>query len=313
MKVLFTYDYGQEKMDAIRALGFDVDYKYEGSLTKEDDLSEYEVLVCYNPFSQIDVSAMKKLKVIQLSSIGFDQLPIDICLEKKITVLNNQGGYSIPMGEWIVMRMLEILKLSHEIGSNQRKHKWKINTQVMELYKKKVVFLGTGTIAGEACKRLQGFDCEIIGLSRSGKAKDYFDDVKTMADHEHLLSTADIVVVTLPSTEETKGYLTVERMKMMRKDAILINVARGDLIDEAGLIALLQEGWFKGVALDVFNQEPLICESELWDIDRVLISSHNSWVSEMRNERRFAMIYDNLQAIKNGDTPRNLVNIERGY
>ena len=106
MKVLFTYDYGKEKMDSIRALGYEVEIIDEGRFTPEQVPYDSEVMCCYNPFDRLDITKFPNLKLIQLSSIGFDFIPKEDILNKSIILSNNRGGYSIPMGEWIVMNLL---------------------------------------------------------------------------------------------------------------------------------------------------------------------------------------------------------------
>ena len=143
MKAIFTYDYGAEKMDMIRSLGYEVELIHESVIENNDIVNEADVLVCYNPFSRIDVAQMENLKWIQLSSIGFDQLPVKDVMENDIVVTNNQGGYSKPMGEWIVMNILEIYKNRKKFYSDQLNRTWKLDSGILELIGRNVAFLGT--------------------------------------------------------------------------------------------------------------------------------------------------------------------------
>lgn len=203
MKAIFTYDYGSEKMDSIRKLGYEIDIVHESEIENNSRVNDAEILVCYNPFDRIDVSEMEKLKWIQLSSIGFDQLPVEDVLDQEIIVTNNQGGYSKPMGEWIVMNILEILKNRKSFYAKQKERVWKLDSGILELVDKKVAFLGTGTIAQEAAKRLQGFEANIIGFNTSGHDTDHFDACYKIDDLENHWPQLDVVVVTLPHTEKT--------------------------------------------------------------------------------------------------------------
>lgn len=313
MKVLFTYDYGPEKMAMIRALGYEVTLIHESEIENNDEVNEADVLVCYNPFGKIDLGAMKKLKFIQLSSTGFDQLPKELVKKMDITVANNKGGYSKPIGEWIVMSALNIYKDYKTIMKQQEDKKWKMNTDCLELVDKKIGFIGTGSVAREGAKRFQGFEAEVIGFNTRGRRVDYFDTCYPVDQLEDRIGQLDVVVITVPYNEKTHHLLNRDLMVKMKDTAVLINVARGSIVDEKALIDILKEDKFLGVALDVFEHEPLGVDSELWDMPRVNISSHNSWISEKRNERRFIAIYENLKRFAEGETLVNVVDLERGY
>ena len=313
MKAIFTYDYGAEKTDLIRALGYDLEIIHESEIVNNEKVNGAEVLVCYNPFNRLDIKQMQSLKWIQLSSIGFDQLPIEDVTAKDILVTNNQGGYSKPMGEWIVMNILEILKNRKQFYSDQLNKLWKLDSGILELIDKKVAFLGTGTIAMEGAKRLQGFDANVIGFNTTGRSVEYFDTCYSIEELDIHLPSIDVLIVTLPHTEKTHHFLNARRMDLMKKDSVLINVSRGANIDEEALIEALKRDKFLGVAVDVFEKEPLPQDSPLWDMDRVYFSPHNSWVSERKNERRFNMIYKNMKNYIECKPLVNVVNMKRGY
>ncbi len=313
MNILLTYDYGKEKIKKMTELGYNIILKEEKDLFYSNEFENVEVLICYNPFKTLDVSKFKNLKWIQLSSIGIDQLPIEKIINRDIIVSNNQGGYSKPMGEWVVLSILEILKNKKGIFVNQQNRKWKMDTSVLELVNKKILFLGTGTIAKESAKRLKGFECLIDGINTSGREQEYFNNVYKSTDISKIIGGYDIVISTLPKIKETFHYINKELMDLMKNDSILINVSRGEIIDEAELINQLHNGKFLGVSLDVFEIEPLSELSDLWNFDRVYISAHNSWISEMKNERRFDVIYKNLKRYKNNNILLNEVNYIRGY
>lgn len=313
MKVLFTYNYGEEKMKAVSDLGYELVYVKEKEASYTDNISDTDVLVCYNPFDSLDISMLKQLKWIQLSSVGIDQLPREKIREQGIIVTNNRSGYSIPMGEWIVMSILQLLKNSKAFYNKQSERRWKEDSKLLELYNKTVCFVGTGSIASEAAKRLQGFDVNIVGINTRGRKAEHFDSCRPMNEMGYALSQADVVVISIPYTKETHHLIDESSFSLMKKGAFLINIARGSIIKEAALIEALKNGNLRGAALDVFEKEPLPQESPLWDMENVIITPHNSWVSEMRNERRYNIIYENLRRYINGESLMNIVDIEKGY
>lgn len=313
MKALFTYHYGEDKMETINDLGYEVLYIHESEITNCKDIEDIDILVCYNPFKNLDIRKLKNLKWIQLSSIGIDQAPLDYITKKGIILTNNKGGYSIPMGEWIILKILEIYKNSKYFYEKQREGKWKLSTDVLELYGKTVSFLGTGTISKEGAKRLKGFGVKVLGLNTKGRDTEHFDKCYAMADLDELLSVSDVVVCAIPYTNETHHLLNEDKMDKMKTGSVLINISRGSIIDERALIKKITEEKFMGVALDVFEKEPLPEDSPLWNFSNVYISPHNSWISEMRNERRFNKIYDNMSRYINGKELMNVVDLNRGY
>ncbi|HHX59151.1 MAG TPA: dihydrofolate reductase, partial [Epulopiscium sp.] len=184
---------------------------------------------------------------------------------------------------------------------------------VGEIYNKKITFIGTGDIAKEAAKRLQGFGVEILGVNTNGRSISGFYQCFSLDQADDVLGQSDVVVICLPHTEQTHYLFNKARLEKMKPDACLINVSRGAIINEQDLIAHLEEGHLKGVALDVFEQEPLPQESKLWESGRVVITSHNSWISQEIDQRRWELIYENLLRFKNKKELLNLVEIARGY
>ncbi len=312
MKLLVTYNYGEVVFDEMAKLGYDVVYKSEKTVC-DDDLEGIDVLVCYDPFKHLSESAYKSLSYIILSSTGINQLPQAIIDNTAIKITHNRYGYNKPIAEWIVMMLLAGFKQLAHFYEQHRQKQWRINTDLQELAAKRIVFLGTGNIAAEAVKRLQAFDVEIIGVNRSGKLPNGYHKVYQMARIKEVLPTADAVVVCLPQTAETENLVNAEVISAMQDDAIFINISRGWSVDEEALLKALEAGKFKLCALDVVKEEPLKEDSPLWQFEQVLITPHNSWISENRNQRRLKYIMENLKRIKSDDQLLYQVNAKRGY
>ncbi|WP_286315669.1 phosphoglycerate dehydrogenase [Romboutsia ilealis] len=311
MKVLFTKDYGKEKFDKIKELGYEIIYCNENIVTNNEDVDSTDILVTYNPFKTLDINKMDNLKYIQTTSIGIDQIPVDKILNRDIVIANNKGGYSIPIGEWIVMSILEIYKNSKKFHGQQINKKWKMNFSITELSGKKIGFIGTGTLATEAAKRLQGFDVEVWGVNTTGNNKEYFDKCFKSDEMDEVFKTCDVVVVTIPATKETLGIINKDKFEIMKNGSVFINVGRGNIINEEDLIRYIHK--FRGVALDVFEHEPLDKNSKLWEFDNVIITPHNSWVSDNNEERTFNMVYSNLKKYIENKPLNNLIDISKGY
>lgn len=313
MKALFTYHYGEEKMKAIKDLGYEIIYIHESKISNCKEIEDIDVMVCYNPFDKLDIFKLGNLKWIQLSSVGIDQAPLNYIKERRIILSNNRGGYSIPIGEWIILKILEIYKNSKYFYENQKEKKWKLSTDVLEIYGRNVGFLGTGTIAKEGAKRLQGFGVNLYGMNTSGRDVEYFDKCFAISEIDKLLAISDVVVCAIPYTKETHHLLNKERLDKMKDGSVLINISRGNIIDEKALIKTIIDGKFMGAALDVFEHEPLSADNPLWGFENVYITPHNSWISHMRNERRFNTIFENMKRYRDGKELMNVVNLDRGY
>lgn len=157
MKALFTEKFYSEQMESIKKLGYEVIYINEKQLNSISNIKDIDMMVCYNPFEKIDISKLLNLKWIQLTSVGIDQAPREKILQNNILLTNNKGGYSIPMGEWIVLKTLEMFKNSKQFYEKQNNKEWVVDTSILELYGKTIGFIGTGTIAKEGAK-----DCKAL-------------------------------------------------------------------------------------------------------------------------------------------------------
>ncbi|HHX59948.1 MAG TPA: dihydrofolate reductase [Epulopiscium sp.] len=315
--ILFTYtisDHEKEQRAVLlEQMGYKAYYEKEATIEYQSYMKDIEILVGYKPFARLNIDDLPALKWIQITSMGFEQVPEDKVADKGIIVTNNRGGYSIPMGEWVVLNILELTKNRKNAYQNQIDKKWHMDYSVREIYKKKIAFIGTGDIAQEAVKRLQGFGVEIVGVNTNGRSVDGFDECFSMDKLGYVLEQSDMVIISLPHTDKTEGIFNKKMLENMKKDACLINVSRGVIINEQDLIHHLEEGNLKGVALDVFEIEPLPPGNKLWDFDRVVITSHNSWISEEIEQRRWDMIIENLKRYQEGKELLNIVEMAKGY
>lgn len=315
--VLFTYNFEDgeinERISLLEKIGYKVYFEDENTFEYRDYMKDIEALMCYSPFEKLNIDDFHSLKWIQLTSMGFEQLPMEKIASRNITVTNNRGGYSIPMGEWVVLNILELIKNRKRCYENQVNKRWYMDFSVGEIYNKTISFIGTGDIAKEGCKRLKGFGVNTLGVNTNGRDIEGFDKCYSMKDLDYVLGISDVVVICLPHTEKTEHIFNKKRLDMMKKDACLINMSRGAVINEEDLIKHLDEGNLHGAALDVFEEEPLSKKSKLWNYDNVVITSHNSWISDKIVERRWNLFYENLQRYINDEKLLNIVEIEKGY
>ena len=251
-------------------------------------------MVCNNLFLHNPPERFTNLKAVQLTSVGFDRVPVGYFASKGIALFNARGVYSTPMAEWVVLKILEIYKHSADFYTQQKKKIWEKHRDLMELTDKRVLVLGTGSVGTECAKRLKAFNSRIIGMDIYDNGSEYIDEFYPMEELSNVLPTADIVILSLPLTDKTKGLMGKENLSLMKEGGVLINVARGAIIDEQALIDTLSEGRLLGVALDVFEEEPLPQSSPLWTHPGVIVTPHNSFVSDGNSGRLFNLICQNL-------------------
>lgn len=302
MKVLFdnVYRFNNEGIDRIKDLGYEVTLLKEDSNILDTDSLDYDVLVCNGEASNINILKFDKLKFLQLTSAGFDKLPIKDIKNKGTKIANAKGVYSIPIAEFTILKILEIYKQSRYFEEAQSNNQWKINRRLKELYGKTLGIIGTGSIASEIAYRAKVFGTKVIGLNTSGEDVEHFDKCLKPDNLNTLLRESDIVISTLPINDKTRNMINKDNLKFMKDEAILINISRGGIINERDLMDHLNEGKLMGVALDVFETEPLPEDSPLWNHPKVYITPHNSFTSDNIKERMFQLVYNNLKLFIEG-------------
>lgn len=303
MNLLLTgaFKYTEKQLDKIRSLGYSLVLIQDECAPLEIDVSGIEAVVCNSLFLHNDISRFKNLKYIQFTSAGLDRVPIEYIAARGIFIKNAAGVYSIPMAEWAVLKILEICKKSRMFYEQQRRHQWEKQRDVLELAGKTAAVIGFGNVGKEAAKRLKPFGVKIIAVdnrSLNYGEKKVADMVLKPSETGKMLKKIDILILSLPLTEKTRHFLNKERLEVMKKNSIIVNVSRGGVIDQIALTEALQRGKFLGAALDVFEEEPLSESSPLWEMEKVIITPHNSFVSDKINERLFNLIMSNLSTLK---------------
>lgn len=297
MKLLLTgaFKYTDQQIEYLKSLGNDIVYVQDERKKIDFDVSDIEGVVCNGLFLYNDIRHFKKLKYIQLTSAGFDRVPIDYINEHEIKIYNARGVYSIPMAEFALCGVLQFIKQSRLFYKNQNNHIWEKSRTLGELSGKTVLIVGAGNIGSEVAKRFSAFDASVIGVDITDDDRKYFDKVELLDNLDEQLKIADIVILTLPLTDSTREMFDKSKFDLMKKSSIFVNIARGPLVVESDLINSLKSGDISGAVLDVFGKEPLNENSPLWDMDNVILTPHNSFVGENNNKRMFNVIVNNLE------------------
>ena len=255
-----------------------------------------EGVICNGLFLYHDIRKFSNLKYIQLTSAGFDRVDMEYINKKSIEVHNARGVYSIPMAEFALWGVLELLKQGSAFLENQKAHKWEKNRGLLELCGKTVCVIGCGNVGTECAKRFGAFGTKVLGVDIAKPNSDFYDQYFPFEKMGDALKEADVLVLTLPLTKETENLFDGKTFALLKKGALLINISRGKVINQQDLITALREGSLSGAVLDVFETEPLEENSPLWDMENVIITPHNSFVGESNLSRLKEVILKNLKS-----------------
>jgi phosphoglycerate dehydrogenase-like enzyme len=290
----------EKQVTELEALGHVITYIQDERVplrTQEIDEENIDGVICNSLFLYNNISEFKNLKYIQLTSAGFDRVPLDYIKEHNIKIYNARGVYSKPMAEFALSGVLQLYKKSYHFFENQKKHIWKKYRDIIELADKSVCIIGCGSVGKECAKRFKAFECKVYGVDLYPKEDDNFDKIFHLNELEIILPQSDVVVLTLPLTEKTKYLINEYRLGLLKRDAILVNIARGKIVDTEALIARLPD--LGGAVLDVFEEEPLSSDSLLWRVENVIITPHSSFIGEGNRNRLQKLILHNMEIYEN--------------
>lgn len=293
MNILLTgaFKYTKTQIKTIEKLGYNVTFVKNELKELEIDTSIYDVVVCNALFLYNSIDKFKNLKIIQTTSAGLDRIPLEYTLANNIKVYSAKDVYSVPMSEFAVMQILNIYKNNKFFIENQKNKNWSKNKDMRELSKLKALIMGYGNVGREVSKRLHPFVAKIYAYDNR-IIKD--DLVEYVRNYDDILKHIDILIITLPLVAETFHLIDKGFLDKLKHGISLINISRGQIINELDLIEFIKKKKFIGVALDVFETEPLNKESQLWGFENVYLTPHNSYISELNNDRLFKVIIENI-------------------
>ena len=233
-----------------------------------------------------------------------------------VTLTNSSGAYGVTISEHILMQLLNVLRRRQEFLALLARREWRHDLPLRSIYGSRVTLLGTGDIGQETLKRLRAFEpAQLIGINRSGKNPGgLFDAVFAVERLSDVLPQTDILILSLPGTPKTYHILNEETLALLPDGAVVINVGRGSLIDEAALEKELLRGRLFA-ALDVFEQEPLPPASTLWDCPNLLISPHSAGFTTLPHtvDRIVELFIENLGRYATGQPFIRPVDPAKGY
>lgn len=255
-------------------------------------------------------AAGPKLRWVSTIYAGLDAFPLDFLRERHVTVTNGAGVNAIAVAEYAVMGVLVGAKRFDEVLRAHDRREWpKDAPGKIELAESRALIVGYGTIGRMIGDRLAAFGVEVTGVTRSGR-----EGTITPDQWRERLGEFDWVILAAPSTGETKSMIGASELAAMKRTAWLVNIARGDIIDDDALIAALKAGQIGGAFLDPTSPEPLPPEHPLWKAPNCIITMHLSGRSQTRMfERAGALFLRNLAAFMNDRAMENVADLVAGY
>jgi glyoxylate/hydroxypyruvate reductase A len=256
-----------------------------------------------------------RLRWIQATSAGIGSFMQRTGLDRSgLQVTTASGIHAVPLAEFALTGVLHFVKGLPQLSKWQRAHHWERYT-TRQLAGLRALVVGLGGVGRRVASSLAGLGVDVWGLGRAGSVYDV-DGVSRVVNRSDLgavLPATDIVVLACPLTDDTRGLIGAEQLDLLPLGAVVVNIARGAVVDQEALIGRLRAGRIAGACLDVFAEEPLPAASPLWDMPNVIISPHSASTVSSENVSLVDLFLDNLARWIEGRRLRNLYDPERGY
>ncbi|MGK5683516.1 D-2-hydroxyacid dehydrogenase [Actinoplanes sp. URMC 104] len=243
------------------------------------------------------------LRWVQATSAGIGGFVRRTGLDRSdIEITTAAGIHAVPLAEFAVTGALHFVKGVPELVRRRRAHVYERYTSA-QLAGRTVTVVGLGGMGREVVRTFRALGTRVVGIGRTRKETEL----------DEALPRTDVLVLCCPLTPETEGLIGARQLALLPRGAVLVNIARGAVVDEAALIESLRAGHLGGAALDVFATEPLPDSSPLWDLDNVLLSPHSASTVATENAALTDLFLDNLRRFRSGEPLRNRYHRDRGY
>ena len=292
---------------------------------------EVEILYTFNTLPPPEW--VPRLRWVQLHSAGADHVLEHPLFRSPVEFTTASGVHAINIAEYVFAMALAWFHRLPRMLEWQARGQWPPDRERWalfvpeELWGKTIGIVGYGSIGRQVARLAKAFGMRVLAMQRGEDHRDHGfvfpgtgdpegtlpDRFYTPAQLHEMLAESDIVVIAVPLTPETRGMFNEAAFRAMKRDAFLINIARGSVCEEPALIRALQEGWIGGAALDVFEQEPLPPEHPLWRLPNVLISPHVAGFTPRYDARAAQIFEENLARYMRGEPLLNRVDKARGY
>lgn len=312
VKVLELSGFQEEHKRAMPE-GVDVVYTTPSDVTLEQ-VAEAEVVIGRVPMEMLPYA--KKLKWIQLDTAGSETYAKEGVLPDGCILSNATGSFGMAIAEYLLCTILMLMRNMNLYVRNQLQGKWEMCGPISSIYGSTFLIIGMGDLGSEFAYRVQALGGKVLGVRKHPKVSvEGIEKMYGMEQIPDIIGEADVVVLALPSTKETRRSFHKEYFGLMKKTAILANVGRGDVLYTEELLEAVQHKEIAGAILDVCDQEPIPVDHPIWKEENIIITPHISGTFQLpKTYERFVRIaLSNLQAYLAGEPLRNVVEVGIGY
>ncbi len=332
--VLATVRFTDEFLDKLRSVSPRLVVKQRTCHNAEEvgQALEEGVEILYTVYLPADLSGAPRLKWVQLHSAGVDHLLDNPFMKNDVLLTTTSGIHATAIAEYVFASILAFNRRVPRMLYYQGRREWPQGRWNLfarpELRDSTLGIVGYGSIGREVGRIAHCFGMRVVATKRSvSQMRDTGYAVQGVGDREgalldgafpperlsEMLGLCDYVVVAVPLTPETEKLIGEAELRAMKPSAYLVNISRGETVDEVALVKSLREGWIAGAGLDVFEAEPLPSDSPLYDLENVILSPHVSGFTLLYDERASDLFAENLRRYLAGEPLLNLVDKERGY
>lgn len=316
MKIVLMEPLGisSEKLNKLSSKLIDMGHEFIHYDSVEKDVNKLKqrasgadiLMIANNPLRGEVINSTSNLKYIDVAFTGVDHVDKKACIDKKILVSNANGYATEAVAELTVGMAISLFRNIKECDEKIRKGGTREGLIGNELSGKTVGIIGTGAIGTKTAQLFKVFNCNLLGYNRTEHEEAKKIGIK-YTNLEELLINSDIVSIHLPLTEDTKGFIDKDKLSLMKDSAILINVARGPIVNENDLKEALNTGKLRGAGIDVFDNEPPIKEDDpLLNAKNVILTPHVAFATKEAMEKRADIVFDNLYSYLKGEA-KNIV------
>ncbi len=313
MKVLVAEPISEEAIEYMRKKGLEVDIK--NGLSRDELLSiigEYEALIVRSQ-TKVDremLDAAKRLKIIGRAGVGVDNIDIDTATQKGIVVVNAPGGNTISTAEHTIALILAAARKIPQADRSVKEGKWERKKFMgMELRGKTIGVIGIGRVGYEVAKRCKALEMNVIAYDPYVPKERAEKIGVKLVDLDTLLKESDIITIHVPRTKETVGMISKKQFEKMKDGVLLVNAARGGVVDEKALYEALKSGKVSAAALDVYEKEPPDPNNPLLKMDNVVTTPHIAASTREAQLNVGMIIAEDIVNVAKGLPVRNAVNL----
>ncbi len=312
VKIIVSGEHTEEVRQRFLALkNAEIVFVRNNSEVKEEDCLDAQIFAGF--INKELVEKMPKLRYVQLYSAGANRYG---WLPERIKLANAYGAYGESIGEHMITTTLMAMKRMPEYIHMQDEKGWKLLEDVTRFKGSRILSVGMGVIGTSYLEKAAALGAICYGVRRTLHDKPGFvEKLVTTEGMDELLPEMDVVALSLPGIEDVQGLFDERRLKLMKKNAILLNVGRGNAIVTEDLIKVMKEGHLKAACLDVMDPEPLPRNHPLWTTERVYITPHISggFRAGINYESVMDVVLNNMELILQGKEPVHIVDRKLGY